>query len=193
MSKFKELSMGTKKVRYVGVSCVTAALGCAWLFSGLVLAQTSPPAEPDEDSLIRALYVAPAAVRTTEGARTRANGVAASAVVQAARVSGSGEVSLSLDLPLAGLTLRDKARLDILAQAMRSDDLAGTTFRIEALTHVDDPVASRQPLALARAQQVLAYLVQEQNILPERLQAAVALNVELQLGAAHRVRVLSLP
>jgi OmpA-OmpF porin, OOP family len=99
----------------------------------------------------------------------------------ASQAAGGGRASLLITFPTgsADLTPETVKALDTVGKALQSDRLAGFAFRVEG--HADPRGGAELNLKLseARAQSVVAYLVDKVGILPDRLSAVGKGSAEL--------------
>jgi outer membrane protein OmpA-like peptidoglycan-associated protein len=97
--------------------------------------------------------------------------------------AGPGKASLLITFLTDSSELSANAmqQLDTVAKALQSDQLAGLSFKVEG--HADPRGGEEHNLKLsqARAESVVAYLVQKHGVLPERLSAEGKGSTELML------------
>lgn len=124
-----------------------------------------------ESALIDALSVDSPA-DAASGGRSRGFRPATSAAGKPAK-AGPGKASLLITFATdsSQLTAGAMQQLDTVAKALQSDQLAGLSFRVEG--HADPRGGADHNLKLsqARAESVVAYLVQKHGVLQERLTA----------------------
>lgn len=127
-------------------------------------------AQVTEAALVDALAIAPpegATGGTTRGFRPANK--PGGAPVQA----GPGRASLLITFATNSteLAAETQGQIDTLARALQSDRLAGFSFRVEGHADARGDLAGNQRLSQARAEAVMAYLIDRHGILPERLTA----------------------
>jgi outer membrane protein OmpA-like peptidoglycan-associated protein len=126
--------------------------------------------EVTEDALVDALAIeGPAA---PSGA-TRGFRPAKPATDAGAHKPAPGKASLLITFPTdsAELTPEARATLDTLARAVQSDALAGFSFKVEGHADARGDAERNLKLSQLRAEAVVAYLISQRGILPERLTA----------------------
>ena len=145
---------------------LASCLACAVHAQAPVLKGT----EVTEDALVDALAIdgptAPAGL--TRGFRP-----AKPATDARANKPAPGKASLLITFPTdsAELTADARATLDTLARAVQSDALAGFSFKVEGHADARGDAEHNLKLSQLRAEAVVAYLISQRGILPERLTA----------------------
>lgn len=123
-----------------------------------------------ESSLIDALIVEPPAAASglTRGFKPAPSGAAAPA-----KPAGPGRASLQITFNTnsADLTPESTAMLETVGKALQSDSLAGLAFRVEGHADARGDAEANRVLSQQRAEAVVAYLVNKQGILSDRLTA----------------------
>ena len=155
------------------------ALALALLFAApwqAALAQSPEPvlkgSQVTESALIDALSVDSPA-DAASGGRSRGFRPATPGATAKPAKAGPGKASLLITFATdsSQLTANAMQQLDTVAKALQSDQLAGLSFRVEG--HADPRGGADHNLKLsqARAESVVAYLVQKHGVLQERLTA----------------------
>lgn len=176
-----------------------------WVFCGLLIlpllaAGQMPLRDTSVDNMVEQLappLTAPPAAAGSPAVRSLRNLVPQP--VAAPDISPPRQLDLvvAFDFDSATLTGQGRALLDKLAQALGSDRLAASRFRIEGHTDAKGAAAYNQTLSERRAQAVVSHLIR-QGVASERLQAVgmgfEALLLKDQPFAAEnrRVRILTL-
>ncbi|MBC7940370.1 MAG: OmpA family protein [Chitinophagaceae bacterium] len=148
--------------------CLGIACACA-------VQAAEPPvlrnAEVTESSIIDALAVEPAEAGSgrTRGFKPAVPGAAAPAAAPPKAGPGKANLLIVFTTGSATLTPESRTALDVVARAMQSDALAGLTFRVEGHADARGDSDVNLKLSQARAESVVAYLVSQHAILPERL------------------------
>lgn len=147
-----------------------------FVVAGAALAADPPVlrnSEVTESSIIDALSVeAPqAAGGLTRGFKPAVPGAAVPAAAPAPPKAGPGKANLLIVFTTGSaiLTPESRSALDVVARAMQSDALAGLAFRVEGHADARGDSDANLKLSQARAESVVAYLVSQHAILPERL------------------------
>jgi outer membrane protein OmpA-like peptidoglycan-associated protein len=165
---------------------VSLLLAAPWLQAAAQAPAPSPEpvlkgSQVTESALIDALSVEPPA--TDASGRTRGFRPANTAAGAKPPKAGPGKASLLITFATDSSELTGNAmqQLDTVAKALQSDQLAGLSFRVEG--HADPRGGAEHNLKLsqARAESVVAYLVQKHGVLPERLKAQGKGSSELML------------
>lgn len=150
--------------------------------SALVLLAVSLPAQAQqngvlkgadvtESKLIEALDIGPPAAAASGDARTRGFGqIRRDERPRPANV-GKANLLITFETNSAELTAESRQTLDVVARALKSDSLAGFTFRVEGHADTRGDQDHNLQLSQLRAESVLSYLVNQHGILPERLVA----------------------
>ncbi|MDE2395139.1 MAG: OmpA family protein [Burkholderiales bacterium] len=89
----------------------------------------------------------------------------------AATGSGKANLMITFETDSATLTAEDRKTLDVVANALQSDKLAGFAFKIEGHADPRGSDEHNQILSELRAKAVVDYLVNVRGVLPERLVA----------------------
>ncbi len=142
-----------------------------WVCSGLVFAQTERVFRADEvneSALVEALLPAPASAEPSLGL-SRSIRIAPAGSPAPAAKSPQASMLITFETKSAELTPKAKEVLDVLGRALQSDKLAQLKFSIEG--HADPRGGEEANLLLSqrRADAVVKYLAEQQNISETRL------------------------
>lgn len=118
--------------------------------------------EITEQNVIRALALAPHEVRT-RSLKLHSDGG------QAPAASGNASLLITFVTGSAQLTPHARDQLDVVARALRSDQLASLRFTVEGHADPRGTVKGNMVLSLARAQSVCEYLVGTRGVDEGRL------------------------
>lgn len=155
-----------------------AALACAAM--GVALAQDKPLKESEvtQRALVEALAPrAPDALAATSGAG--AGDLSRGFKLAAPQPARRQSILITFATDSAELLPRTKSMLDVVAKALQSDKLANLSMAIEGHADPRGDEDHNLRLSQARAESVVAYLVNERNIPPERLRAVGKGSTEL--------------
>lgn len=154
----------------------------AFAFTALACAAFALPAQAQksgvlsgsgvtEDALVNALSVDTPETATPGKTRGFQPGRRTQGPAATGGGSGMANLMITFETDSASLTADDRKTLDIVANALQSDKLAGFAFKIEGHADPRGSDEHNQILSELRAKAVVDYLVNVRGVLPERLVA----------------------